>query len=32
MVLPIDGRVPDPDKEKDAVKRGPSSARWPTWA
>ncbi len=22
MVLPIDGRVPDPDKEKDAVKRG----------
>ncbi|CAD5372407.1 3-isopropylmalate isomerase subunit, dehydratase component [Rubrivivax sp. A210] len=22
MVLPVDGRVPDPDKEKDAVKRG----------
>jgi 3-isopropylmalate/(R)-2-methylmalate dehydratase large subunit len=22
MVLPIDGRVPDPDKERDAVKRG----------
>ena len=22
MVLPIDGRVPDPDKEKDEVKRG----------
>ena len=22
MVLPIDGRVPDPDKEKDATKRG----------
>jgi 3-isopropylmalate/(R)-2-methylmalate dehydratase large subunit len=22
MVLPIDGRVPDPDKEKDGVKRG----------
>jgi 3-isopropylmalate/(R)-2-methylmalate dehydratase large subunit len=22
MVLPIDGRVPDPDKEKDDVKRG----------
>jgi 3-isopropylmalate dehydratase len=24
----VDGRVPDPDKEKDAVKRAPSSARW----
>jgi 3-isopropylmalate/(R)-2-methylmalate dehydratase large subunit len=22
MVLPVDGRVPDPEKEKDAVKRG----------
>jgi 3-isopropylmalate/(R)-2-methylmalate dehydratase large subunit len=22
MVLPVDGRVPDPDKEKDSVKRG----------
>ena len=22
MVLPVDGRVPDPDKEKDAIKRG----------
>jgi 3-isopropylmalate/(R)-2-methylmalate dehydratase large subunit len=22
MVLPVDGRVPDPDKEKDAVRRG----------
>jgi len=22
MVLPVDGRVPDPDKEKDAAKRG----------
>ncbi len=22
MVLPVDGRVPDPDKERDAVKRG----------
>jgi 3-isopropylmalate/(R)-2-methylmalate dehydratase large subunit len=22
MVLPIDGRVPDPDKERDAIKRG----------
>jgi len=22
MVLPVDGRVPDPDKEKDATKRG----------
>jgi 3-isopropylmalate/(R)-2-methylmalate dehydratase large subunit len=22
MVLPVDGRVPDPDEEKDAVKRG----------
>jgi 3-isopropylmalate/(R)-2-methylmalate dehydratase large subunit len=22
MVVPVDGRVPDPDKEKDAVKRG----------
>ena len=22
MVLPVDGRVPDPDKEKDSIKRG----------
>jgi len=22
MVLPVDGRVPDPDREKDAIKRG----------
>jgi 3-isopropylmalate/(R)-2-methylmalate dehydratase large subunit len=27
MVTGIDARVPDPDKEKDASKRRPSSAR-----
>jgi hypothetical protein len=30
----IDGRVPDPDKEKDdrQARNAPSSARWSTWA
>ena len=33
MVMAIDGRVPDPDKEKDADQaRRDRSARWPTWA
>jgi 3-isopropylmalate/(R)-2-methylmalate dehydratase large subunit len=31
MVLGVDDRVPDPDKEKDASKRGRSNAPWPTW-
>jgi 3-isopropylmalate/(R)-2-methylmalate dehydratase large subunit len=31
MVLPVDGRVPDPDHEKDSVKRAPSKRRWCTW-